>query len=439
MRANLSQQLRDWWLVRKSGLADSALFQPEFYRESNSGVGKSNPLAHFMADGIRNGYEPNPLFDTEWYGFRVGTRFARSNPLLHYIKEGARAGLDPSPIFDSRWYLESNPEATQYPTPLEHYLTVGALRGSVPNRSFCTVGGRDSVQLRKDVQKAIQELSEQGGSPYYGALHAMAADCCPPLLQQIAKTIKTEFASRSGVAAKPLVSVIMPVHNRPKLVREAIESVLSQSYNNLELIVCDDASDDETPDVVASYRDTRISLIRLRCNAGAAVARNKCLEQARGTYLSYLDSDNIWHPEFLRSMVGSLERSERLVAYASYFDTVFRHGRYSLRATRYRDFDYRLQVYSPFVDLNSIVNHRRLYDSLGGFDESLERLQDYDLIAKYAWGAEVVHVPHALNVYRRMPDQKQITTQYGSNPETWKKVQRKISSYERGEVAFRQT
>jgi hypothetical protein len=435
MRANLLRQLRDWWLVRRSGLADSALFQPEFYRESNSGVGKSNPLAHFMTDGIRNGYEPNPLFDTEWYGFRVGTRFARSNPLLHYIKEGARAGLDPSPIFDSRWYLESNPEAMQYPTPLEHYLTVGALRGRVPNRSFSTVGGRDSVQLRTDVQKAIQQLNEQGGSPYYGALHVMAADCCPPLLQQIAKTIKAEFGGLSGIDAEPLVSVIMPVHNRPNLVREAIESVLAQSYSSFELIVCDDASDDETPDVVASYGDPRVRLIRLRRNAGAAAARNKCLDEARGTYIGYLDSDNIWHPQFLRTMVETLERSEKTAAYASYFDTVFSHGRYSLRATRYRGFDYRLQVHSPFVDLNSIVNHRRLYDSLGGFDESLRRLQDYALIAKYTLRAEVLHVSHALNIYRRMPDQKQITTQHGDHRKIWNIVQRKIADYQKGSAA----
>jgi hypothetical protein len=432
MRANLLRQLRDWWLVRRSGLADSALFQPEFYRESNSGVGKSNPLAHFMADGIRNGYEPNPLFDTEWYGFRVGTRFARSNPLLHYIQEGARAGLDPSPIFDSRWYLESNPEATQYPTPLEHYLCVGARSGSVPNPSFSIIAGIDHAQLRADIPVTTNRLGEQNRSPYYRALHQMAVDCPAPLLQQIAKTIMTKFGELCELNTSPLVSVIMPVYNRPTLIRESIESVLAQSYGNFELIVCDDASDDETPEVVASYRDERIRLIRLRHNVGAAAARNRCLEQARGAYLSYLDSDNIWHPQFLSTMLDSLGRSKKLIAYASYFDTIFHHNRYSLRATRYRDFNYRLQIYSPFIDLNSIVNHRSLYDSLGGFDESLERLQDYDLIARYTGGGDAAQIPRALNIYRRLPGQKQITTQHGDNRKAWSAVQRKITYYNRG-------
>jgi glycosyltransferase involved in cell wall biosynthesis len=306
---------------------------------------------------------------------------------------------------------------------------VGALRGSVPNRSFCTVGGRDSVQLRTDVQKAIQQLNEQGGSPYYGALHAMAADCCPPLLQQIAKTIKTEFGGRSGVAAKPLVSVIMPVHNRPNLVREAIQSVLAQSYGNFELIVCDDASDDETPEVVASYRDERIRLIRLQHNVGAAAARNKCLERAQGTYISYLDSDNIWHPDFLRILLDKLEFSKALIAYASYFDTVQSANRYYVRAVRYRDFNYDLQINCPYVDLNSFVHHRVLYDCLGGFDELLNRLQDYDLIAKYTWYVNAIHLAQVLNIYRRIPGQKQITHLYSSDRTAWKRARRKISRY----------
>jgi hypothetical protein len=430
MRHGLLRQLRNQWLVKRSGLANSALFQPDFYRLSNPGVGHSDPLAHFMTEGIRNGYEPNPIFDTEWYAFRANSRTARSNPLLHYIRVGARAGSDPSPVFDSRWYVENNPDAKQYPTPLEHYLKIGARRGSIPNYSFRAVAGCDEASLRVEVQARANWLGGPGGSAYYRALHQMAKDCPPTLLQQIAKTVLTEIGEfPNGI--KPLVSVIMPVYNRPKLVRDAIESVLAQTYGNFELIVCDDASADETPDVVTSYGDARINLIRLRNNVGAAAARNTCLEHARGTYISYLDSDNVWHPQFLRIMVESLERSEKPAAYASYFDTVLCKGRYSLRATRYRDFDYRLQVQSPFVDLNSIMNRRTLYDSFGGFDASLERLQDYDLIAKYAWRSEVVHVPHALNIYRRLPDQKQITTQYGDNEKYWNVVQWKIANYKK--------
>jgi hypothetical protein len=131
-------------------------------------------------------------------------------------------------------------------------------------------------------------------------------------------------------------------------------------------------------------------------------------------------------------MLDSLERSGKPIAYASYFDTICRHNRYSLRATRYRDFDYRLQIHSPFIDLNSIVNHRSLYESLGGFDESLERLQDYDLIARYTWESDAAQIPRALNIYRRLPGQKQITAQHGDNRKAWSAVQRKIGYYDRG-------
>lgn len=96
---------------------------------------------------------------------------------------------------------------------------------------------------------------------------------------------------------RPLVSVILPTFNRAALLREAIESALAQTYRNLEVIVIDDGSVDETPRVLAelSARDPRVRTFR-QDNAGVSAARNHALALSQGDYIAYLDSDDIWLP-----------------------------------------------------------------------------------------------------------------------------------------------
>ena len=93
----------------------------------------------------------------------------------------------------------------------------------------------------------------------------------------------------------PLVSVILPSFNHAAFVGEAVQSVLDQTFRDLELIVVDDASSDETADVVASIHDPRLTLIRLSENR-AVHARNLALSQARGQYVAFQNSDDIWVP-----------------------------------------------------------------------------------------------------------------------------------------------
>src|SRR5947208_1919794 len=95
----------------------------------------------------------------------------------------------------------------------------------------------------------------------------------------------------------PLVSVVIPVFNRHRYVREAIESVLAQTYPAVEVVVTDDGSTDETPDVLRSFGD-RIRVIT-QPNAGIAAARNVAVGAARGSLIALLDSDDRWLPNKL--------------------------------------------------------------------------------------------------------------------------------------------
>ncbi|MCY9821472.1 glycosyltransferase family 2 protein [Aeromonas media] len=118
-----------------------------------------------------------------------------------------------------------------------------------------------------------------------------------------------------------IVSIIMPLYNSSAYVARSIESVLSQSYRNWELILVDDFSTDDTLLIIQSYlnSDKRIKLIKSELNVGAAVARNMAIEKASGKYLCFLDSDDIWLPEKLATQVSYMEQNNVLFSFMAYF------------------------------------------------------------------------------------------------------------------------
>ncbi|EJL6998688.1 glycosyltransferase family 2 protein, partial [Vibrio cholerae] len=95
---------------------------------------------------------------------------------------------------------------------------------------------------------------------------------------------------------KELVSVIMPAYNSSLTIKDSIKSVIVQSYKNIELIIVDDCSEDNTVEIIQSFStlDPRIKLIRNMINLGVAKSRNKAIADARGEYVAFLDSDDIW-------------------------------------------------------------------------------------------------------------------------------------------------
>lgn len=102
-----------------------------------------------------------------------------------------------------------------------------------------------------------------------------------------------------------LVSIITPAYNCDKFISEAIDSVLVQTYTNWEMIIVNDKSDDNTENIIKEYaeKDGRIKLINLKVNSGAAVARNKALENAKGRFIAFLDSDDRWKKEKLEKQI----------------------------------------------------------------------------------------------------------------------------------------
>ena len=112
----------------------------------------------------------------------------------------------------------------------------------------------------------------------------------------------------------PKVSVLLSVHNHENYVGPAIESVLRQTYQDWELIIIDDCSQDRSPDVARQYKDERIQFYRLEENKGAILTFNELLKKASGEYIASLDSDDIWYDNKLEEQIAYLEQHKEIAA-----------------------------------------------------------------------------------------------------------------------------
>ena len=117
---------------------------------------------------------------------------------------------------------------------------------------------------------------------------------------------------------KDLVSIIMPSYNTAPYIRNTIQSVLEQTYQNWELIIVDDCSTDNTDEVVASFKDDRIKYFHNDRHSGAAVSRNRALREAKGRWMAFLDSDDLWMPEKLEKQISFMESNGYSFSYTKY-------------------------------------------------------------------------------------------------------------------------
>ena len=117
-----------------------------------------------------------------------------------------------------------------------------------------------------------------------------------------------------------LVSVIMPTYNASKYLADSIDSVLAQTYTNLELLITDDCSDDETRKILKAFsqKDPRVKVDYLKENYGPAVARNKSIERAKGRYIAFCDCDDRWMPEKLEKQIAHMTRKDCALCSSSY-------------------------------------------------------------------------------------------------------------------------
>jgi glycosyltransferase involved in cell wall biosynthesis len=183
----------------------------------------------------------------------------------------------------------------------------------------------------------------------------------------------------------PQFSVIIPSYNRSAFVKDAIESVLRQSYRQFEVIVVDDGSTDDTEEALKPYRDQIIFLTQQ--NRGPSAARNLGAYHAQGAYLAFLDSDDTWFESTLQTYHDiTIEHVPTLILGAATHDPVVTRCKEPYQASGFKYFpDYLAACeHVSFVSASIIVVRRREFHLIGGFDESLSAAEDHDLVLRLA-------------------------------------------------------
>ncbi len=184
----------------------------------------------------------------------------------------------------------------------------------------------------------------------------------------------------------PLVSVIMPAYNAERYIGEAIQSVLDQTLADWELIIVDDGSTDHTAEVVRRFANPRIRYIYQK-NAGPSVARNRGLEHAQGTFIAFLDADDLYLPRKLQGQVAFLQQRPEVGLVAGGYHYLDSEGKILATYTPWTTF--------PVLDLNTwlmtcpvwtlqILVRREWLQMVGGFDPALVSQEDYDLLLRLA-------------------------------------------------------
>jgi len=205
-------------------------------------------------------------------------------------------------------------------------------------------------------------------------------------------------------AHSPLVSVIIPNFNYSQFLKTAIESVLSQTYVNFELIVVDDGSTDDSLQVIRGYGN-KLKLLTQK-NSGVASARNLGIESARGKFICFLDSDDTWDPHKLQLQVDFLMNSEAGLVYSSILVCDGHLESSSLLAAMYRG-DCRHYFYKfpgrsiVLLGCSSAMFRKEVIDSIGQFDTSLSTAADWDFFRRAANHCSFDYINLPLVKYRK--------------------------------------
>ena len=185
---------------------------------------------------------------------------------------------------------------------------------------------------------------------------------------------------------KPTVSVVIPAYNRAHSIGQAIQTVLNQTYQDLEIIVVDDGSSDNTSEVVRSLKDERIRYIRHEENKGAPAARNTGIKAAQGEYIAFQDSDDEWLPQKLEKQMKVFETVPPKVGVVYSGFLRIENGKkeyipYSWVAQKEGDIHKEL-LRGSFITTPSLVVRKECFKKAGIFDEHLPRLQDWELVLR---------------------------------------------------------
>lgn len=204
---------------------------------------------------------------------------------------------------------------------------------------------------------------------------------------------------------KPKISVLMATYNRPEPLREAVASVLNQTFHDFDLIVVNDGGED-VRDILSAFNDERIIYIPLKENRGKSHALNRALEIARTPYIAYLDDDDHYFPHHLQTLLAGMESHPDVdLVYSDFDELHYQKGEGNSREVISRevifskDFDRQALFKENYIPHPTVLHRRELFRRAGIFDESLSCLIDWDLLRRFAFFADFWHLPVVTGEY----------------------------------------
>jgi len=199
----------------------------------------------------------------------------------------------------------------------------------------------------------------------------------------------------------PIVTVLIPVYNCQKYLREAIDSILNQTFEDFELLIIDDGSRDASYKIIKSYDDPRIRTIQNKKNHGLVITRNKGVASARGKYIAFLDCDDIAHPERLTEQVSFLEQNPEFGMVGSWIEMIDENSRLTGEVMLYTASPEeipRILLFSNYFAQSAVLIRKNTLPSVPYRSYSVA--EDYDLWVRIAQKTKVWNLQKILVKYR---------------------------------------
>jgi glycosyltransferase involved in cell wall biosynthesis len=198
----------------------------------------------------------------------------------------------------------------------------------------------------------------------------------------------------------PKVSVVLPTYNSAKYLRQSIDSCLNQTYKNIELIIVDDGSTDETPTIVGSYKDQRIKYIRHEKNRGLPTALNTGFSNSEGEYLAWTSDDNQYTPSAIMEMVTCLQNNRGYdFVYSDFW--IQRSDSSVKELCQLSDNPDFLKNYNRIA---CFLYSRRVHESIGDYNDRYALVEDYEYWLRALKQFKFLHHPVPLYIYLSHPD-----------------------------------
>lgn len=210
-----------------------------------------------------------------------------------------------------------------------------------------------------------------------------------------------------------MISVIIPLYNKERQIRATLESVLNQSYTDFEIVVVDDGSTDGSAAIVESVQDARLRLIRQE-NGGVSAARNRGIREAKGEYVAFLDADDLWDPDFLKTLQHLAERYPDCSVYACNYDFVSPDGTHRPTIIRRLPFTgehgilsnyFEVASYShPPICTISLMVKKEAMQAIGGFPLGIKSGEDLLTWARLACRYSIAYSKRVLASFISTPN-----------------------------------